>query len=609
MMLSSVVRRPGAIASASAASIPRYHRHRRQFGRPFTTSFAPKTAPRRTRDFSNSFSNTYDPDEEGRGPMFHKNTFGVPQFYPRDLKKRVDEYVVGQERAKKTISSVERKRQEKILRRNEARERQAREKNSPQSPSPHPVEGSLYLDSPRHGFATDDFPEDEFPGHNESVRHTHPETAWQQQQQQQREQEIEFYIPEDTSQPQPVKIDKSNLLLVGPTGVGKTYILETLSKKINVPFTICDCNSFTQAGYIGQDVETCIERLLIEANYDIKACEHGIVVLDEFDKIAKRETMNGRDVGGEGVQQALLKLVEGTKVSVNVKDNRSSTSRNASPITTNYTGPGSTSSTSGPQSTPPQGGKVDQYTIDTSNILFVFCGAFVGLDKVILNRVAKPSMGFGSELRGRSGSSTSGDSKPDLPPELFKHLPHRPPNAADASVLTALDLTTPEDLQGFGFIPELIGRLHNIVALSPLSRDDLLRILTEPRNSLVAQYTALFETYPSNLTFTRKSLKAIAERAERARTGARGLKMEMERVLAEAMFDAPMPYVLVTEAAVQGRDKVGYWGKDGRFEVERRVRDEDGPDDGASGDGESDSRRVVSSRSFEEYREAGQSGA
>ncbi|KAK7921310.1 P-loop containing nucleoside triphosphate hydrolase protein [Apiospora marii] len=618
-MMLSVVRRPGAIISTSAVSIPR-HRH----PRPFSTSFAHKTAPRRTRDFSNSFSNTYDPDEEGRGPMFNKSTFGVPQFYPRDLKKRVDEYVVGQERAKKTISSVifnhyqgvrrrnhqeevERKRQEKILRRNEARERQAREK---ESPSTHPVEGSLYHDSPRHGFATDDFPEDEFPGHNDSVRHTHPETAWEQQQQQQhREQEAEFYIPEDTSRPQPVKIDKSNLLLVGPTGVGKTYILETLSKKINVPFTICDCNSFTQAGYIGQDVETCIERLLIEANYDIKACEHGIVVLDEFDKIAKRETMNGRDVGGEGVQQALLKLVEGTKVSVNVKDNRSSTSRSASPITTNYSGPGSTSSSSGPQSAPPQPGKVDQYTIDTSNILFVFCGAFVGLDKVILNRVAKPSMGFGSELRGRSGNSTINDSKPDLPPELFKHLPHRPPNASDASVLTALDLTTPEDLQGFGFIPELIGRLHNVVALSPLSRDDLLRILTEPRNSLVAQYTALFETYPSHLTFTRKSLKAIAARAEQARTGARGLKMEMERVLAEAMFDAPMPYVLVTEAAVQGRDKVGYWGKDGRFEVERRVRDEDGPDGDAPGAGGSDGRRVVSSHSFEEYREAGQSGA
>lgn len=369
-----------------------------------------------------------------------------------------------------------------------------------------------------------------------------------------------------------------------------------------MPFTICDCNSFTQAGYIGQDVETCIERLLIEASYDIKACEHGIVVLDEFDKIAKRETMNGRDVGGEGVQQALLKLVEGTRVTVNVKDNRSSAStRSASPITTNYLGPGSTSSSSGPQAAPPGPGKVDQYTIDTSNILFVFCGAFVGLDKVILNRVAKPSMGFGSELRSRSKSSPNG-AQPDLPRELFQHLPHRPANAKDVSALTALDLTTPEDLQGFGFIPELIGRVHNIVALSPLSRDDLMRILTEPRNSLVAQYTALFETYPSKLYFTQKALRAVAQRAEKSQTGARGLKMEMERVLAEAMFDAPMPYVLVTEDAVKGQEKVGYWGKDGRFEVERRIKDEDeGEDEGG--------RQVLTAQDFADHRQAGQSGA
>lgn len=158
------------------------------------------------------------------------------------------------------------------------------------------------------------------------------------------------------------------------------------------------------------------------------------------------------------------------------------------------------------------------------------CGAFVGLDKVILNRVSKPTMGFGSELRNRSSSDNN---QVDLPPRLFSHLPHRSPNSEDASKLTALDLTTPDDLQGFGFIPELIGRVHNIVALSPLSREDLNRILTEPRNSLVAQYTALFETYPSKLFFTQKALDAIAERAEKARTGARGLKMEMERVLAE----------------------------------------------------------------------------
>ena len=332
----------------------------------------------------------------------------------------------------------------------------------------------------------------------------------------------------------------------------------------------------------------------------MKAAEHGIVVLDEFDKIAKRETMNGRDVGGEGVQQALLKLIEGTKVTINVKENRSS-SRSASPITTNYTGPGSSSSTSGPQAAPPSTGKVDQCTIDTSNILFVMCGAFVGLDKVVLNRVSKPTMGFGSELRNRSSSDNN---QTDLPPKLFSHVPHRPPNVKDSSGFTALDLTTPEDLQGFGFIPELIGRVHNIVALSPLSRSDLVRILTEPRNSLVAQYTALFETYPSRPFFTQKALNAIAERAEKARTGARGLKMEMERVLAEPMFDAPMPYVLVTEKAVRGDEKVGYWGKDGRFEVQRLIQEEDGwPVTPQSRD---QGHEIVN---IEHFREVGQSGA
>jgi ATP-dependent Clp protease ATP-binding subunit ClpX len=333
-----------------------------------------------------------------------------------------------------------------------------------------------------------------------------------------------------------------------------------------VPFTISDCNSFTQAGYIGQDVESCIERLLIEANYDIKAAEHGIVVLDEFDKIAKRETVNGRDVGGEGVQQALLKLVEGTKVTINIKDQRSS--RTANNNTPSGYGPSS------PQSTPPAG-KVDQYTIDTTNILFVFCGAFVGLDKAVLRRVAKPSIGFGSEVRGRS-SSMSG-SKDILPAETYNHLPHQPASAPNPSAIgfTPLDLTTPADLQAYGFIPELIGRLHNICALTPLSLDELYRILTEPRNSLVAQYTAIFETYPSKLFFSRRALYAIAERAAGNETGARGLKMEMERVLAEPMFDAPTPYVLITEGCVRGAEKASYWGKDGRLELEARLREED----------------------------------
>ncbi|KAI1109224.1 P-loop containing nucleoside triphosphate hydrolase protein [Nemania sp. NC0429] len=583
-----------------AASAPRARR------RSFSTSTVLRTAPGRTTNFNSGFTTSYDPsDDGGRGPMFSKTSLGVPQFYPRDLKKRVDEYVVGQDRAKKTISSVvfnhyqnlrrrqyqeeqERKREEKLMRQAIARDRNLHERD------PHPVEGGLASKHASHELGADSRFGGDYTGHDFAER---MHQRWQHSERS----TVEFYTPEDINHQPPVKIDKSNILLIGPTGVGKTYILETLSKKLSVPFTICDCNSFTQAGYIGQDVETCIERLLIESNYDVKAAEHGIVVLDEFDKIAKRDTMNGRDVGGEGVQQALLKLVEGTKVTINIKDNRSS-SRVASPITTNYTGPGSSSSTSGPQASPPPSGKAEQCTIDTSNILFVMCGAFVGLDKVILNRVSKPAMGFGSELRTRSSSDSS---QVDLPPNLFSHIPHFSPTASSSgSKPTALDLTTPEDLQGFGFIPELIGRVHNIVALSPLSRSELIRILTEPRNSLVAQYTALFETYPSKLFFTQKALEAIAERAEKARTGARGLKMEMERVLAEPMFDAPIPYVLVTEKAVRGEAKVGYWGKEGRFEVQRRIQDEDGwPVTPQSRDLEPDLTDL------EHYRAAGQSGA
>ncbi|KAH7259768.1 P-loop containing nucleoside triphosphate hydrolase protein [Fusarium redolens] len=551
-------------------------------------------ASRRNNDFNSGFSSSYDPSvDAGRGPMFNKTNFGVPQFYPRDLKKRVDDYVVGQDRAKKTICATifnhyqnlrrrhqheheDRNRRDKAMRQRFARDRELHQKRREM----HPVEGQRVHGSVPERYAADTL-EDEFPGHNESVRGLHDNHEFDD------DPMDHLYVAEDITVPDHVKIDKSNLLLVGPTGVGKTYILETLSKRINVPFSICDCNSFTQAGYIGQDVETCIERLLIEANYDIKATEHGIVVLDEFDKIARRETTTGRDVGGEGVQQALLKLVEGTKVTINVKDNRSS--RSTSPITTNYSASGPSSST--PQAAPP-GSKVDQYTIDTTNILFVFCGAFVGLDKAVLKRVARPTMGFGGELRGRS--SMSGN-KQTLPAETYTHLPHHNPQSA--SSFTPLDLTTPADLQSFGFIPELIGRLHNICALSPLSKEDLLRILTEPRNSLVAQYTALFETYPSRLFFTEKSLYAIAERAAASETGARGLKMEMERILAEPMFDAPMPYVLITEACVKGTEKAGYWGKDGRFEVDRRMQAE-----------EMNPPKGKPENTFEKYREAGQSG-
>ncbi|KAK2612843.1 ATP-binding protein [Conoideocrella luteorostrata] len=532
-------------------------------------------ASSRSPDLNSGFTGSYDPTvESGRGPMFNKANFGVPQFYPRDLKKRVDEYVVGQERAKRTICSTifnhyqkirrwrqyqheRRNVQEKLMRQRFARDREQHHKRK----DSHPVE-------------------DDFPGHNESVRSLHGNEF--------EEDPLDhLYVPEDSSTPHRVKIDKSNLLLIGPTGVGKTYILETLSKQIHVPFSICDCNSLTQAGYIGQDVESCIERLLIESNYDIKSTEYGIVVLDEFDKLARRESPTGRDVGGEGVQQALLKLVEGTKVTINVKDNR--LSRSTPLITTNYNSAGSPSSTA---QTAPPGGKVDQYTIDTSNILFVFCGAFVGLDKTVLRRVSKPSMGFGGELRG---PSTLSGSTHILPPSFYSHLAHH--DSISTSAFTPLDLSTPADLQSFGFIPELIGRLHNICALSPLSAEDLLRVLTEPRNSLVAQYTALFETYPSRLFFTEKALYAMAQRAAASGTGARALKMEMERILAEPTFDSPVPYVLIHEACVKGSEKAIYRGKEGRFEVDGRLQDET-----------IQRSSPLPQTNFERLREAGQSG-
>ncbi|TLD34001.1 hypothetical protein PspLS_00840, partial [Pyricularia sp. CBS 133598] len=541
--------------------------------RSFSVSCRTPAASRRTQDFGSGYTSSYDPEESGRGPMFSKPSFGVPQFYPRDLKRRLDEFVVGQERAKKTTTSVvfnhyqgQRRRQNIEDERRVAEERLLRQQHFQRARrEPHPVEGQEHPESePERQLNADNnlaF-KDDFPGHHESVQGLHDEDP----------SFVEDFLRDDSRDSRHVTIQKSNLLCIGPTGVGKTYIVD-------------DCNSFTQAGYIGQDVEACIERLLIEADYDVNAAENGIVVLDEFDKLARRESVNGRDVGGEGVQQALLKLVEGSKVTVNVKENRSS--RSPSPTTSNYNGGSQTS-----QPSPPPGPRVEQITIDTTNILFIFCGAFVGLDKVVLRRVAKPTIGFGSEPM-RNGDA--------LPHEMYAHLPHQPHiTKPGTSGFTPLDLTTPADLQAFGFIPELIGRIHNICALTPLSLDELLRILTEPRNSLVAQYKALFETYPSRLFFTSRALYAIAERAAKNETGARGLKMEMERVLAEPMFDAPMPYVVIDEACVRGSSKARYWGKDGRLEVDRLLREES--DIGQqTGD--------HASHSYQPYREASQGGA
>ncbi|KDQ64666.1 hypothetical protein JAAARDRAFT_28304 [Jaapia argillacea MUCL 33604] len=470
-----------------------------------TRTWRPRHLPSLTRTIRTQTRRDYESPEND----FVEDPYMIPAGVatPRQLAQYLDEYVVGQENAKKVLSVAvfnhyNRVRANISLMQDEMVDSQWSEVDNT-DPNPSVASAQLHPHPRRMSFPS---------------------------------------VPLQSRTPIPL-FEKSNVLVIGPTGSGKTLLARTLARVLDVPFSVSDATSFTQAGYVGDDVDACIQRLLQAANWDPYRASMGIVYIDEVDKITRKSGSGGpegtRDVGGEGVQQALLRMMEGSVVTIQSKGGA-------------IEGPGAATPDS--RTRPPRSlsgsSKPETYHIDTSNVLFILSGAFVGLETVIKRRVVKGSIGFAANLAPAAEENSSG------------FMPFFTPNNKTTST-NVLDLVEPVDLVKYGFIPEFISRLPSITTLAPLTPSDLRRILTDVRGSLVSQYTSLFGYSGVEIRFSSAALDEICQKAAERGGGARGLRGIMESLLLEAMYEVPgsnIRHVLITKETVRGEDPM-YWTK------------------------------------------------